>query len=47
MLPHELPNNLKVNIFAAGGAVAHTRKKKVRILGNEERLGKCENSIEW
>ena len=35
-LSHELPKDLKLRNLAAGGAVAHTRKKKKRLrnLGN-------------
>ena len=49
-LPHDLPNDLRPHgIFAAGGGLgAHTRKKKkrLRILGNQEISRQCLNPIE-
>ena len=48
-LPHELPNDLRPHdIFATGGGLGdHTRKKKrLRILGNQEISRKCLNPIE-
>ena len=50
-LPHGLPNELRLIMPAVclpmDGLKAHTRKKRLRILGNQETSGKSENFIEW
>ena len=46
-LPHELPNELRLIMPTAcspmGGLKAHTRKKRLRLLGNQETSGNSEN----
>ena len=41
-----MPTQERLRKFAAGGAVAHTRKKK-KDLRNSEISGKCLNFTEW
>ena len=50
-LPHELPKDLRLyphGIFTAGGAYVPTqeKKKRLRILGNSEIMGKTQKWVE-